>query len=131
MAKKYYVSGPISNCLNDNKVAFDETSRKLRELGHHALNPFDLDLVENVGKDWNNNLKRDIKYLMDCDGLVLLPNWEISRGAKLEVFVATSVGIPSFYLIHGELVEVPMAVECAPIPLFDSSVVDRQIPLFV
>lgn len=38
-------------------------------------------------------LKKDITTLMDCDVMVLLPNWEKSRGARLEEAIARELGL--------------------------------------
>lgn len=38
-------------------------------------------------------MRADIKALCDCDHVVVLPGWEKSRGATLEVFIATQLGM--------------------------------------
>jgi hypothetical protein len=52
-------------------------------------------------------MRDDIKQLMDCNVIVLLPNWENSRGARLEFHIADALGFAIFYagdLVAGDLV---------------------------
>jgi hypothetical protein len=40
-------------------------------------------------------MKECIKYLVDCDVVLLVGNdWNDSRGVELEVYIARSLGIP-------------------------------------
>ena len=45
-------------------------------------------------------LRGDFEMIRRCDGLVLHPNWESSRGADAERTVALAEGIPVFYLME-------------------------------
>jgi hypothetical protein len=126
---KLYISGPISNYPEGNKPCFDAIAKGVRQLGHAAVNPWDLDLVEPCGNDWIGNMKRDIRYLVDCDGVVLLPNWEESQGARLEVIIAAKLEMPFYYLTgywkNRRLVPVPVSVENTEITaMIDSSFYD-------
>ena len=41
-----------------------------------------------VKKTWGDFLSRDVKLIADTvGGIIFLPNWEQSRGARLEAFV--------------------------------------------
>ena len=46
-----------------------------------------------AGGAWTDCLRADIRALMDCDTLALLPGWESSQGAHLELHIAHRVGI--------------------------------------
>jgi hypothetical protein len=82
---KIYLSGPITGHESTYKAEFEEAERQLYELGYHnRISPASL---PDLGT-WEANMKRDIKLLMDCDGVALLDGWNISRGAQLEMFIA-------------------------------------------
>ena len=41
------------------------------------------------GEAWIDCLRNDIKYIVNhCDGIALLDDWMLSRGAKLELAIA-------------------------------------------
>jgi hypothetical protein len=87
----YYLSGAISKQPNF-KEYFKRYEDELNHLGVISIfNPADTDWPEDV--KWEKCFKYDLKFLMDSDCLVLLPNWRKSRGAKLEIHVAKALGI--------------------------------------
>ena len=55
------------------------------------VNPVDIN--PDPGKPWEQCLRADIKAMLDCDTIALLPGWERSRGAHLELHVAHRVGM--------------------------------------
>ena len=88
---KYYLSGPMTGIENHNFPLFNQVAENLRQCHHDIVNPAELgEMPEPTGKptDWYWYLKRDIKAMIDCDAVILLPNWNESRGARLEVHVA-------------------------------------------
>lgn len=96
---KLYVSGPMTGKENYNRESFEETAVVLKQLGEHPITPFDLDTVEPVAyHDWIPNMKRDIKYLMGLDGVVVLDDWEESKGARIEVGLAVLMDMPVYKL---------------------------------
>lgn len=103
---KLYVCGPMSHRPQFNIPAFDAAAEALRALGHEVINPAEedspavraaalasphgdpADLIP-TGETWGDMLARDVKIVADgIDGVVVLPGWHASRGARLEVFVA-------------------------------------------
>ena len=120
MNKKIYISGPISNMPGGNKEAFDILATKLRRHGYKVVNPFDLDLIDKV-ETWEDNLRRDIKYLMDCDAIALLPDWELSKGANLEVAIGVKLGMSIFRWKDQTLIPVNVAAEIEITTLIPSS----------
>lgn len=89
-----YISGPMTGLPDLNFPAFHAAAAKLRAAGHQVVNPAELDAAD-AGKvmEWADYLRRDIKTLMDCKAVALLPNWEQSRGAQLEVYIAQQLGM--------------------------------------
>ena len=74
-----------------NFPAFNEAEEKLRHLGWDPVNPAKINPDTCGG--WETCLRKDIVALMGCDTLVLLPGWQSSKGAHLELHVAHRVGI--------------------------------------
>jgi hypothetical protein len=90
-----------------NFPAFFEATTKLREAGFEVVSPAEIDNEDDKGaaltssdgdpnnrvamnnKTWGDFLARDVKLLADTgiEGIVFLPNWMKSKGAKLEAFV--------------------------------------------
>jgi hypothetical protein len=114
---KVYMSGPINSPVSsgrkaeDHKQAFDDLKVWLKanygnwetvnpcEIGTTCLDPncgpFD-------GHDWNCWLKADLREMLTCDAILMLPEWEQSAGALLERNVALAVGMRQFTAIRTE-----------------------------
>ena len=75
-----------------NFPAFHAAAAKLRERGHAVVNPAEIN-AETCGGDWHYYMKADIKALCDCDALALLPGWQNSDGAHLELHIAHRLGL--------------------------------------
>lgn len=102
---KWYLAGPMSSIPQFNFPAFQEATAKLRELKYDVISPAeqDSDAVQKAalaspdgklhdgmiaGETWGDILSRDVKLVADgVQGIVFLPNWQKSRGARLEAFV--------------------------------------------
>jgi hypothetical protein len=88
---KYYLSGAITSQSNF-KEYFAKYEAKLRSKGvTDIFNPAATTWPKDV--KWEACLKYDLKFLVDCDCVVLLPNWRLSRGVQLETHVAEALGI--------------------------------------
>jgi len=88
--KRIYISGPMSGLPELNFPAFRAEADRLRALGYDAVNPAEINEGET---DWHTCLKTDLRELLTCDAVALLPGWLDSKGAHLEVHVAHRVGI--------------------------------------
>lgn len=93
---KLYVSGPISivGPPTYNKPAFNNAAIQLRVAGFSAVNPFDLDDEPINSLSWEEYMRRDLRALLDCDGVATLDGWQDSRGAGIEVDLAVKLGMP-------------------------------------
>lgn len=110
---KLYVSGPMSGYDDRNRPTFNRVSEQLRRMGHVAVNPVDLDLMDPIEAedDWHQFLKRDLKYLLPCDGVVLLDGWQYSRGARLEILTALQLDFQFFELRLDQLCKVEITAD--------------------
>lgn len=89
--KRIYISGPMSGLPNHNFPAFHAAAEMVRAQGIEAVNPAEINADTDLS--WEECLRADIKALCDCDTIAMLPGWENSKGAHLEVHVAHRLGI--------------------------------------
>lgn len=89
--KTVYISGPMTGLPELNFPAFHAAARQLRDLGHTVFNP--AEVGEEPGKTWEDYMRKDIKLLCECDTILLLPGWEKSKGAHLELHIAHRIGM--------------------------------------
>lgn len=112
-----YIAGPMSNLPKFNFPAFEEAAATLRAQGMNIISPNEQDseaiqaearksttgaLINGKigGETWGEILARDVRIVADkVTAIALLPNWERSKGAKLEVTVALLQG-KSLYAYH-------------------------------
>ena len=43
---------------------------------------------------WAEYMRTDLRAMLDCEMIALLPGWEQSRGARREVSIADELGMP-------------------------------------
>lgn len=104
MSKKYYLAGPMSGIPQFNFPAFDAACLRLRAAGFDIVSPHEHDTPETQkaarasvdgahmpketgAESWAECLARDVVLIGDiCAGIIFLPDWQRSRGAKLEAF---------------------------------------------
>jgi len=96
---KIYLSGPMSGYHDMNREAFKNATLDLRQQGHEVTNPVETDCAVDSGR-WSDFLKKDIALLTTCDTVVVLPGWEDSKGARLEVFTAFDLGLAIYRYWH-------------------------------
>lgn len=91
-----YISGKITGDA-DYKKHFDCIAGKVASIteGQTVFNPANIDL----GKDasWSDYLKIDIPVLLECSTIVMLNDWEQSRGALLEWNIARAMNMKIIY----------------------------------
>lgn len=79
-----------------NRPAFAEAAAILRGAGLEVFNPGELNEAIIQPFTWEKCMKKCISELVWQDGLVLLPKWETSRGARLEFHIASEIGMLTF-----------------------------------
>lgn len=88
---RLYVIGPVTGRENLNRAAFEEAKEKLLDAGYDVLIPHD---VVPPDYDYARAMRTSIVTMLGCDGVAFLPDWDESRGAKLEREVAIAGGLP-------------------------------------
>lgn len=110
----WYVCGPMTGKPRFNYPMFDIVTAHLRLNNDDVVSPTELDSYEMqcaarasldgdfsdikpAGETWGEILARDVQLIEKQIGhFALLPGWERSRGARLEVFVGLLVGVTKF-----------------------------------
>lgn len=89
-----YLSGPMTGKPDFNVAEFNRYARKYRALGFRVLSPPELDAGD-TSQPWKFYIRRDILVLLDegVTRIYMMPDWEFSRGARLERHIAESFGI--------------------------------------
>lgn len=78
-----------------NFPAFNAEADRLRALGYDVVNPAEINPDHSV--PWATCMRDDIAQLVRCEGIVLLPGWENSKGASLEHHIAFELGMNVTY----------------------------------
>jgi hypothetical protein len=98
MSTKWYLAGKMSGIPQCNFPLFQRVATVLRKQGYAVVSPVELDDESDYAiamankrspKSWGDFLARDVKLLADggITGIIFLPGWEDSDGAKLEATV--------------------------------------------
>ncbi|MDR5887525.1 DUF4406 domain-containing protein [Vreelandella janggokensis] len=90
--KRIYISGPMTGLPGLNFGAFHLTAHQLRALGYEVVNPAEKQ-SETEELSWEEYLRQDLRQMLTCDTIALLPGWQASKGAHLELHVAHRVGM--------------------------------------
>ena len=98
---KLYLAGPMSGIPQHNYPAFHAAAARLRSAGYEVINPAEVNPESATAIDasptprsyWSACMRRDLPQMMSCEALALLPKWETSEGARLEVYVAAKLGL--------------------------------------
>lgn len=95
-SKRTYLSGPITGRPMLNIESFTSLRDSLMQMGEGAGNvvvPHELFDADDTDQTWDYYMRRCIAELINCDLVLTLPDWEDSRGAKLEVHIARALSI--------------------------------------
>jgi thioesterase domain-containing protein len=96
-----YLSGPMTGLPDLNFPAFHQAAARLRASGYTVINPAEMDEAEaGVQREWHEYLRRDIRVLVDCTHIAMLPGWEKSKGARLERHIAQELGMGVIFVGH-------------------------------
>lgn len=104
----WYLAGPMTGIPQDNLPAFIKAAAALRDEGFDITTPVEFETAEVMqavvdnpeltfneaaGTTWGSALARDVEIIADeIDGLVFLPGWAKSKGARLEALCGILTG---------------------------------------
>lgn len=112
MIEADYIAGPMTNRERFNFDTFDHVAHARRSLGRVVFNPHEHDqemypgiddatatvtgdvvaLGSEIGFTLEAAMRWDLARVIECDTIVMLPEWETSSGARAERFVAEMTG---------------------------------------
>lgn len=97
---RLYLSGPMTGHPDHNIPLFNQVTEELRQRHHIVLNPAEVSAeIPRDSKDfWDLCMRASLKAFLDYKVVVLLPNWQGSRGAKIEVNLADVLDMHVFEL---------------------------------
>lgn len=84
---KAYLAGPMAGYPEQNWPLFKRVTSYLRERKYDICCPTECAVDITLG--WLVCLKADLKGMLDCETIYLLPGWNKSRGATFELLIAT------------------------------------------
>ncbi|EJZ58512.1 hypothetical protein I1A_002840 [Pseudomonas fluorescens R124] len=91
-ANRLYLAGPMTGFEDFNFPAFNKMAADLRGRDYVVENPAEHGVVD--GADWADYMAYDLTRLGLCGQVAVLPGWENSKGARLEVHIARELGMP-------------------------------------
>lgn len=95
---RIYIAGPMSGIHDNNYAAFADAKRQLTEIGYGVVSPTDITVdgleptQQPTSEQYQQLMRKDVRALIECDVIALLPGWENSRGATFERQVALMTG---------------------------------------
>ena len=75
-----------------NYPLFNKIAKKLRKGGHKVINPAEF-FGGKGDRSREEYMRESIKAVLEVDEVILLPEWEGSQGAVLEVLIAKELGL--------------------------------------
>lgn len=87
---KIYICGKVTGDPY-YQAKFKAEAVRLYERGYSPVNPAALSIPEN--EPWNNAMRTAVREMLLCEGVSLLPDWDKSKGAKIEARLATELGL--------------------------------------
>lgn len=108
-----YLAGPMRGYVDFNYPLFNAVAKELHNCGYEIENPAQTDAAVQERADAAKHplsvyMERDLADVAKTDAVFVLPGWESSEGAKIEVNVAFMLGHPVYTLPEFERVERPI-----------------------
>ncbi len=100
MKRKIYLVGPITGLEKLNYPEFIMAQELLNALGMDTVVPHDIfQGMDTSNFEHNDYMKHCIKEMVFCDTVVTLKDWELSKGAKMEVNIAREMGMEVIHIV--------------------------------
>lgn len=98
---KIYISGKISGTdLTETRKRFASVAKVMKRIGVEPINPLENGLSEH--DRWEAHMLKDIADLLQCKAIYMLQGWQDSKGACIEHYIATKIGMHIMYEIEQE-----------------------------
>lgn len=90
---KHYLAGPMAGYADHNYPQFRAATTFLRNMGIEVVAPHEheIDPYDKLMR-WSDWMKLGIEMLLPCEGLIVLPGWQQSRGATFEAMLSYLLG---------------------------------------
>ncbi len=92
---KVYISGPMTGKPGYNYDEFARCAGLVRDAGHEPLNPatnFKGATTHPAGR--SAFMREDFKMILEADAIAVMPGWQDSPGADVEVRMCRELGLP-------------------------------------
>jgi len=117
----YYISGPMTGIEEFNYPFFNKVAKLLRQSGLDIVSPAETE--ESLGYEqgsqtwhWGQWMRYALQtLLLKANAIIMLPGWETSRGALLELEVAEACNMQVFKLVQ-EGIDIDMKEVYAIVP---------------
>ena len=101
---KIYISGKISGTdLTKTRKRFAAVAKAMKRIGIEPVNPLENGLTEH--DTWKAHMLKDIADLLQCKAIYMLQGWQDSKGACIEHYIATKIGMPIMYEIEQPIMD--------------------------
>lgn len=93
---KWYISGPITSASQVQRDLFYLAEKAVLDFGYEVINPMRYERPNPplpVESRWEYYMRLSIKDLVECDGIIMLPYWRLSKGSSLEKEIAESLNM--------------------------------------
>ena len=111
VGQRCYLAGKMRGIEEYNFPAFHEATANLREQGWDVWSPAEREEQSGFNPKTDEAqstayyMRQDLPAVCESDAVIVLPGWEESVGARLEVHTAHECDIPVYRYDTGELVE--------------------------
>lgn len=96
--KRLYIAGPMTGQPGLNFAAFNREAANYRAQGYEVINPAEIN--SDPKSAWLECMRADIRELVTCDHIAMLPGWERSKGASLEHHIAQALSMTVIYIVR-------------------------------
>jgi hypothetical protein len=94
-----YISGKYSGDIDNNIALARKVAIEVWERGHVALCPHlnTANFEKDCKLQYDDYIKGDLLLIEGCQAILMLPGWEESQGAQIELEYAEKLGLPVYY----------------------------------